>query len=103
MLLEDHFCNFSMHAFVVLVNLYYGAQLIEGITCGDQHKILPWIIFNGFNLIQIWNYFFNDVNSRVGFLTLSIFCTLWLTILFLYIETNKSYSPLSPGSQSFEA
>ena len=75
--------------FVLLVNLYYNCKLVEGIVHRLPYKILPWIIINLVNLIQAAIYFFK-IDSLIGYLTLIVFCYIWMVITTLFFETQKA-------------
>jgi hypothetical protein len=71
------------------VNLYYCAKFIEGVCLRLPYKILPWICINAVNIIELTIYFFG-VDSLVGYLTLIVYCYVWMGAIVLFIETRKS-------------
>lgn len=75
--------------FVLLVNLYYNAKLVEGVVHRLPYKILPWIIINLVNLIQAAIYFFK-IDSLIGYLTLIVFCYIWFVVVALFFEVQKA-------------
>jgi hypothetical protein len=75
--------------FVLLVNLYYNAKLVEGIIHRLPYKILPWVIINFVNLIQASVYFFK-IDNMIGYLTLIVFCYIWMVVGTIFIEMMKN-------------
>lgn len=75
--------------FVLVVNLYYNAKLVEGIVHRLPYKILPWIIINIVNLVQAGVYFFR-VDDLIGYLMLILFCYVWMVVTTLFFEMRKS-------------
>lgn len=86
---SDNVISFFVLMFVLLVNLYYNAKLVEGIVHRLPYKILPWVILNIVNLIQAAIYFFK-VDNMIGYLSLIIFCYIWMVVVTLFFETQKS-------------
>jgi hypothetical protein len=85
----DHVLKFFILMFVLLVNLYYNAKLVEGIIQRMPYKILPWIIINAVNLAQAAVYFF-QIDNLIGYLTLIVFCYIWMVVTTLFFEIKKS-------------
>jgi hypothetical protein len=81
----DHFTRFAVMFFVLLVNLYFSAKLIEGIVHHQTYKISPWIILNFLNLIQ-FTIFVYEVDTSMAYLALVIYIYAWMTIVCLFIE-----------------
>lgn len=85
----ENFTKFVVVTFILLVNLYYCAKLIEGVVLRLPYKILPWIVINFVNIIELTIYFFS-VDSLIGYLTLIIYCYVWMGMIVLFLETRKS-------------
>jgi hypothetical protein len=85
----DHVLKCFILMFVLLVNLYYNAKLVEGIIQRMPYKILPWIIINAVNLGQAAVYFF-QIDNLIGYLTLIVFCYIWMVVTTLFFEIKKA-------------
>jgi hypothetical protein len=85
----DHVLKSFILMFVLLVNLYYNAKLVEGIIQRMPYKILPWIIINAVNLGQATVYFFG-IDNLIGYLTLIVFCYIWMVVTTLFFEIKKA-------------
>lgn len=85
----ENFTKFLVITFVLIVNLYYCAKLIEGIVHRLPYKILPWIIINTVNIVELTVYFFT-VDSLIGYITLIVYSYVWMGMIVLFFETKKS-------------
>ncbi|CRK87705.1 CLUMA_CG001495, isoform A [Clunio marinus] len=88
-IIADNLVNFLAITVVLTINLYYSAKLLEGIVHRLPFKILPWVLINGVNLIQLSVHFFT-IDTIIGYLTLVVFSYIWLTMLFLFYEILKA-------------
>lgn len=86
--------------FVLLANLYFCVKFVEGIVERRPYKILPWIIINHVNLVQLAIYFF-ETDTTMGFLTLVIFCYILASMIIVFLEIKKTAKHESiEGNQS---
>lgn len=84
----DNVVKFFVLLFVLVVNLYYNAKLVEGIVHRLPYKILPWIVINIVNLVQAAVYFVK-VDDMIGYLMLIMFCYVWMVMITIFVETRK--------------
>jgi hypothetical protein len=68
--------------------LYYSAKLVEGIVYNQIYKILPWLVLNAVNLIQLTMFMF-QIDASMGYLALIIYYYTWMLVACLCYEVKK--------------
>jgi hypothetical protein len=84
----DHLTRFAVMFFVLVVNLYFSAKLIEGVVHHQSYKISPWIVLNFVNLIQ-FTIFAYQIDISMAYLALVIYIYTWMMVFCLFIEIIK--------------